>query len=510
MDLKQFFSQNFPADRSLWETNLKAELKTPEVSGKVMKKTPEGNLPTLSLEASAYHQLRPLEAWKKAAQTYVKLPKNWRDTLTDDLAHGARVFFFEKDFLSGEEAKGLAGFFSSVQKKEEIVIFLLGEKDHEFSPSGVRLVDEKHLITGRPAWASGGTIVQELSQIALGLTDAALGKEAHLAVFLGSNFFQNIAKVRAARLLAQKILGERKISAKIFVTGLTSFRDWTLYERYSNLLRNDASVASGLIAGCDFVQSAGYQTLFDLETTETSAEHDERSRRMARNTSHILALESTLGLVEDASFGSFHLETLTEEYARGAWELMRKALPLNPEEVSRFYSEAAKPLAEERLKNLATRKHVLAGLNDFPDVKDELKLSSLPTPRFFRTGRVFEELRIEMEKISDKPGVFIAVLGDYGALNARINFVKNYFELLGLPVTDPGKTITASEIPSRKEKILVLVASDEAYGSLPEISTTATEKFVAGKIPVTGFENLFMGQDVAAVLQKLVSRWGKK
>lgn len=509
MNLEQFFSQNFPGARDQWEKTLKAELKLEDVSAKTQKKSPEGKWPTLSLDAPMARQLKGQEAWKKSAQTYIRLPADVTSALSDDIASGVRLFFFEKDFLSQDEWDKVARLLSSHEKAKEFVTILLGDREIGTSPVPFRIIDEKNMFRGRGAWAPGGTIVQELSQIALGLVDADIRSEVHLGVFIDSHFFRNIAKVRAAKLLAQKILSERKIPAKVFVTGLTSYRDWTLYERYSNMLRNDASVASGLIAGCDYVQSAGYQALFDLEVGTPSPEHDERSRRMARNTSHILSLESTLGLVEDASSGSYHLETLTEEFAREAWALMQKVLPLSAKEVSDFYMKETTPVREERMKNLATRRQVLAGVNDFPDVKDELKLKSLPVPRFFRTARPFEELRLRMEGAT-KPDVYLAIQGDYAALNARINFVKNYFELLGLTVIDPGHSVTEKEVAERKEKFLVLVAADEHYANMTGLKSAAVEKYLAGKTELDGYRNLFAGQNVYDVLSGIVGRWGKK
>ncbi len=301
----------------------------------------------------------------------------------------------------------------------------------------------------------------------------------------------------------------------VIVVGLTSYREWTLYERYSNLLRNDVAVASGFIAGCDYVQSSGYQALFELETSVTQPEHSERSRRMARNTSHILSLESTLGVVEDASYGSYHLESLTHEYAREAWILMQKLLPMNDNEISELFMKETTPVREDRQKYFATRRHVLAGVNDFPDVKDELHLKTLPVSRFFRTGRMFEELRLRMENASKRPAVYLGVYGDYAALNARINFVKNYFELLGLKVTDPHKGSTDKAefeklVSVRDEEIFVLISSDDQYETLSHLTVKAKEKYLAGKSPMNGFSNLFAGQNVQDVLTGIVDRWGNK
>ncbi len=513
--LTEFFQQNFNTQREQWEKSLRSELKIEDVSSKSTKRSADGAWPVLSLEARKAHQLKPREAWKKAAQTYVRMPKDVDAAIRDDLEGGVRLFFFEKDFLTNSDWNKVSTLLNSHADHQDIVVILLGDRKIPETTVRFRLVDEENMILGRGVAAPGGNTIQELASVAHSLTQELPEKEIWLGVFLDSQFFKNVAKVRAVRLLAAKILEEYGVKRNVYVVGLTSFRDWTLFERYSNTLRNNASVASGFIAGCDYVQSSGYQTLFELETEHSDPEHEERSRRLARNSSHILSLESMLGIVEDASYGSYHLESLTEEYASEAWKLMQKILPMDPHEVSEFFQRETTPVRETRQKNLSTRRHVLAGVNDFPDIKDQLKLSHLPKARFFRTGREFEELRLRMENRSDRPDVYLAVLGDYAALNARINFAKNYFELLGLKVIDPGHGSSTTgelqkEIDSRKEKFLVLISTDEQYGELAGVSTSASEKFLAGKTEIPGFLNLFAGQNVLEVLTGIVNRWGTK
>jgi hypothetical protein len=513
--LTDFFQQNFNTQRDQWEKSLRSELKIEDVTAKSTKRGAEGAWPVLSLEAKLTHQLKPRESWKKAAQTYVRMPVNLEGALQDDLEGGVRLFFFEKDFLTNNDWNTLTVLFNSHKDHQDIVVILLGERKIPETNVHFKLVDEVNMTLGRGVSASGGNNIQELASLALTLTQELPEKDIWLGIFLDSHFFKNIAKVRAARLLAGRILEEYGVKRNVNLVGLTSYRDWTLYERYSNTLRNNASVASGYIAGCDYVQSSGYQTLFEFETELSDPEHEERSRRMARNSSHILSLESMLGIVEDASYGSYHLENLTEEYASEAWKLMQKVLPLHFQETTDFFQRETTPVRETRQKNLSTRRHVLAGVNDFPDIKDQLKLSHLPKARFFRTGRGFEELRLRMENLPERPDVYLAVQGDYAALNARINFAKNYFELLGLKVIDPGHGLSTTgelqkEIHSRKEKFLVLISSDEMYGELSHISTLASEKFLAGKVEIPGFMNLFAGQNVYDVLSGIVNRWEAK
>lgn len=515
MNVTDFFAHRFNTQRDQWESALRSELKSEDIGAKTSKRSADGLWPVLSLDAKVTRQLKSIESWKKASQTYVRVTDEVEKHIVEDLEGGVRLFFFEKDFLTEEQWKVISLTLNSFRDARDVVVILLGDRKVIHGAVSFKLIDEENMVIGKGAAASGGNTIQELASLTNALIVSHDQKEIHIGVYLDSNFFRNIAKVRAARLLATKVLAELGSTKKFYVTGLTSYREWTLYERYSNLLRNDVSVASGFIAGCDFVQSAGYQTLFELETSTHDPEHFERSRRMARNTSHILALESMLGVVEDASFGSFHLESLTQEYAQEAWGLMQKILPLSEKEVSDFFMKESTPVRETRQKNLSTRRHVLAGLNDFPDIKDELNLKELPRARFFRTGRMFEELRLKMEKARERPDVYIAIFGDYAGLNARINFVKNYFELLGLKVTDPGTAVTskealASQMKMRKEKFVVLVAADDQYANLSDVPILAAEKYLAGKTELPGFKNLFAGQNVLDVLSEITQRWGGK
>jgi hypothetical protein len=508
MSLNDFFTQNFNTQRDQWEKSLRTELKIDDVVPKTTKNSPEGSWPTLSLEAKSVHQLHPLEKWKKASQSYVKLPTD----LKDDLENGVRVFFFEKDFMTNEQWKKISAELASHKDAKDIVVVLLGDKNIPTTHASFKLIDESKMATGRFVAAQGGNTIQELALMTLSMIDRLGENEIHIGVFLDSQFFKNIAKIRAARLLAQKVLETAGMNKKVFVTGLTSYRDWTLYERYSNMLRDNASVASGYIGACDYVQSSGYQTLFELETNETSVEHEERSHRMARNIASILSLESMLGVVEDASSGSYHLESLTEEFAEGAWALMQKLAVMS--DVNEFLAKEAALVREDRQKKFNTRKYVLAGINDFADVKDSLSLKETPKARFFRTARQFEELRLRMES-AKKPEVYVAIYGDYSALHARINFAKNYFELLGLKVVEAGhgvkdKAQLQKEISARNEDFLVLVASDEHYAEVADMQINAKEKYIAGKTEMKGMTNIFAGQDVLQVLGGIVERWGKK
>lgn len=507
--LKEYLQQDFKTQREIWQKLLQGELKTDDISGKTAKKTHEFSWPTLSLSAPT-HLLKVAESWKKAAQSYISIPANITELIQDDLANGVRLFFFG----STEHWHKIESVFDSFDKKDELVVFLLGQGEEKTS-SQFKLVSGKSLISGKLVHDLGGNNIQELGLLALNCIEKLESPENQwVSVQLDSQIFKNIAKVRAAKLLLQKIMQESGVKKDFRVVGLTSFREWTLYERYSNMLRNVASVASGYMAGADAVQSSGYLTLMDIEVPDHGVDEGERSRRMARNTSHILALESMLGVVEDPAFGSFHLEALTEEYAREAWAYMQSLLKLSPEERRRKVEVDSHAVKEKRELLVDTRRHILAGMNEFPDVQEELKLSDLPRKKFYRVSHRFEDLRLKMEKSQQRPEVFIGIFGNYSALNARMNFARNYFELLGLKVRE-GEAHTDSEkfaqdLKQRQEEIIVICSTDEGYEKLQGLSVEAEEKFVAGKVSLPGFKNIHVGQNAYEVLSKIAQKWGRE
>jgi hypothetical protein len=497
------FAEEYNTQREQWENVLKAELKLGEATSKTTKKHLDlGNWPTLSLEAAQSQQMSSATAWKKAAQTYYNIDQQKiQHSLKDDLEGGARVFFFNKDFLNEGDWSLIEKTLKAFSPADEIEVYLFGKKILK-TESGLKIFDENQMIVAREAHEQGGHNVHELALLTCKLIEGLETHPSHVGVFMDSHFFKNIAKVRAVKLLIQKVCKETGEKILPQIVTLNSYREWTLFERYSNMLRNNVQVASGYVAGAEVVQSSGYQIIFDLETNSKDAEHDERSQRMARNTSHILNLESMLGLVDDAAFGSYHLENLSHQYAEAAWKLMQVLLSFAPAERADFLNNEVQKIRALRLERVKTRKDVLAGVNDYPDGKEHLG-ATLKKAATFRVSRVFEEARLKVETVKNKPKVEILLHGDVGALNNRINFIKNYFELIGLEVIDPTHSYEKPE-----NKILVLCAKDEDY---PELAKQAEgqkcfAKFVAGKVELPGYEAIHAGQDVYQVLSQLANK----
>lgn len=489
--LQHFFDNQLGHDQSEWENALLKELKLSELSAKITsKEVASANWPTLSLEAKTVSHLSSELTWKKASTTYTYISKTTIGAcLDDDLRSGVKNFFFHADSLNPEIWEIIQ---DKLKSEDDVEAFVLGGIFHS---DKIKVIS--NLISGQESHNQGGHSIQELGFLARNLISQLDQKgDFNIGVFVDAQFFQSIAKLRAARLIAIKILDEAKIQKKIRIVALTSYQGWTLFERYSNMLRNQTCIAAGFIGGADHIQSSGYNTLLELESTDpVESEHFLRSQRMARNTSHILALESMLGVVLDAGSGSFHLENLTEFFCQEAWTVMQGLLE------GKDFSLEIQKVRDQKLLMLKTRKKIISGINDFPNVKEELNLK-LKNPLFFRLARPFEELRLQMESLK-KPRVIITYVGDYGALNLRLNFVKNYFELLGLLVEEN----TNLENYGKKEDIVVLCALDEDYNKFEDFSqkVKSDHKYIAGKIQVSGFKNLMVGQNIYEILKEIVN-----
>jgi hypothetical protein len=92
-----------------------------------------------------------------------------------------------------------------------------------------------------------------------------------------------------------------------------------------------------------------------------------------------------------------------------------------------------------------------------------------------------------------------------------MNFVRNYFELIGIKVIDSGVSqkdpqAYKKDLEGRQEEIIVLCSTDDQYENLIQILGDHQRrfKFIAGKVEVPGFKNLFAGQNVYNVLLDLV------
>ena len=225
-------------------------------------------------------------------------------------------------------------------------------------------------------WAdAGGTAVEELAfglatgasyfraLAAAGLPDDEIAPRFLAVLSLGSNLFMQIAKIRAARLLWDRILEAFGVrSSSLFIHGRSSIFNKSVLDPHTNMLRATAEGFSGVIGGVDSMHLAAFD-----EPVRTP---DEFSSRIARNIHVILAEECGFSEVADAAGGSWYVESLTIELARKAWELFQELEKRGGMAVAlreSFPQQAVAVSAKARLDAVSKRREAVLGVNLFPN-----------------------------------------------------------------------------------------------------------------------------------------------
>jgi len=243
-------------------------------------------------------------------------------------------------------------------------------------------------VDGTPFHNAGASAVEELG-IAMSIavaylrnilsehpeTDlAALANEFCFSFACGSNFFMEIAKLRAARLLWTRILeefGDGEAAQNMTIHCETSRWNKTLLDPHANILRATTEAMSAVIGGSNSIDIAPFNVL--------SEDSSSFSRRIVRNIHHILREESHLHRVIDPAGGSPYVERLTAQLAERAWSCFREL------ETEGGVIESLKTLslqkriaatAENRLLRLRRVKDTLVGSNRYANPAELLNLDS--------------------------------------------------------------------------------------------------------------------------------------
>jgi len=187
-------------------------------------------------------------------------------------------------------------------------------------------------ISGYHMQEAGATLVQELAfTLADGLEYVRAATSRGLPVdqfaprlsfffCVGMNFFMEVAKLRAARLLWAQIMQQftpgdpRSLMLRTHVQ--TSGVSLTKQDPYNNVIRTAYEAMAAVLGGT--------QSLHTNSLDEAVALPTDFSARIARNTQLILAEETGVRHVVDPLGGSYYVESLTLSIAHAAWNLIEE------------------------------------------------------------------------------------------------------------------------------------------------------------------------------------------
>ena len=331
-----------------------------------------------------------------------------------------------------------------------------------------------------------------------GVDASAAAKKIKFNLGVGGNYFIEIAKFRAARLLWANIVDayqskdDCKCAAKMRVHAETSTFNKTIFDANVNMLRTQTEAMSATLGGVNSLTVLPYDVVFKST--------DEFSERIARNQQLLLKEESHFDKVADPAAGSYYIETLTNELAAQAWKLF-----LEVEEQGGFYAaiasgsvqQAVKATAAARLKAVSSRREVLLGTNQFPNFNEvaaakvekeeacDCGCSHSGTEKLLsvRGASEFEALRFATEKAAKRPKVFMLTMGNLAMRLARAQFSSNFFACAGYEIIDNLGFATAEEgvnaAVEAKADIIVLCSSDDEYAELaPAVYALAKDKAI--------------------------------
>ena len=344
-------------------------------------------------------------------------------------------------------------------------------------------------VAGQTFGNSGSTIVEELAftlsaghDYLVRLMDAGLdvdqaARKLRFSFSVSSNYFMEIAKFRAARMLWANIVKgygpAKNCACKMHIHAETSRWNQTVYDPYVNMLRGTTEAMSATIAGVHSLEVTPFDTSFENPT--------EFSKRIARSVELLLKNESHFDQVVDPAGGSYYVENLTQSIAAEAWKLFLEI------EQKGGYTEAYKAgLIVERIKasaaakdkNIATRRQTLLGANQYPNFTEvagkEITAESVTRKQAegnvlvpYRGAMAFEEMRLQVDRSGKEPKAFMLTCGNLGMARARSQFSCNFFACAGIKVIDNTyfKSIEegAKAALESKAQIVVVCASDDDY-----------------------------------------------
>jgi len=388
--------------------------------------------------------------------------------------------------LTGSSAHNAAELFDSVAAAVKAAAKLPG-----FKPLAVR---------GGQIPEAGGTVVEELAAAiaagteylaaltARGVDVDAAASAIYFDMSVSANYFFEIAKLRALRLLWAQVVEQfkpaNKESAKAYILSTTSQWDTTIYDQHINLLRGTTKTMSAVLGGADVIETLP----FDVDCNGA----DEFSRHLARNTQIILKKESYFDRVVDAGAGSYYLETLTDTLARDAWSFFQKIEEqggyLKAIETG-FLQASVNTSRAKKDKDVALRNRSMLGTNQFPNAKEKAlaqikpvetvtvkasagapAISVTPLPPY-RGAEGYEKLRLGLERYvasgKRNPRFLLLEYGDLKMRKARVGFSLNFIACAGFEVLTRFSESTAEAAAKVAAEagadVVVLCSSDDEY-----------------------------------------------
>lgn len=402
----------------IWKTNEGTDVKpfyTHEDSAglhPIPKKNTTWNIcQKIRVDNTSHANAKALDALKRGAESLLfVLPSEKTDipTLTEGIDLTAIPIYVQPEFLSVAFAKNLHTFASENEARIHLHTDIIGnltrtgnwyfnvKEDHEHFTE--ILTHSKGFKTAIGVDLSlyqnaGASIVQQLAYALshaneygnLISNEATISDEDRKALGIcfkaatGSNYFFEIAKIRALRLLWKTLAPEYGMAPHCHIFATPTTRNKTLYDYNVNMLRTTTEYMSAVLGGADTVCSLAYDAIYHKP--------NEFGERIARNQLLILKHESYFDKVSNPAEGAYYIEHLTVQLAEKALERFKQI-----EAGGGFLAQLRKQTIQRKIKEHTAKEQqqfnaterVLIGtntyLNENDKMKQELEIHPFVTP----------------------------------------------------------------------------------------------------------------------------------
>lgn len=414
---KPLFSQFKPVSAKQWKQQIQADLKGADYNKTLIWKTNEGIDVKPFYHPDEFVSLPDISGTKaskfKICQTiFVSDPKRSNVKAQDSIKRGAESLqfiipnnnidlddllkkidlnlvpvYFDLQFLSGSFIDQICKL--PLSHGIHLNIDILGN----LANTGNWFLDKKedHLILER-ILASSGSIKSTLSvdvslyqnaganivqQLAYSLAHAneylnyygnKITNQITFIVSVGTNYFFEIAKLRALRTLWKSLANEYNVNQECHIFAVPSHRNKTLYDYNTNMLRTTTECMSAILGGANTISNLAYDNLFHKT--------NEFGDRIARNQLLILKNESYFKNVDNPADGAYYIETLSAQFCDKALNLFKEI-----EANGGFYKQLKEGTIQRKIKESAAleqnqfdkKELVLLGSNNHPNPDDKMK-----------------------------------------------------------------------------------------------------------------------------------------
>lgn len=253
------------------------------------------------------------------------------------------------------------------------------EKDHKIFDTLLGAEGPRNITVDTTLYQNAGaTMVQQLAYGLAHLNEYLNHLEQEeidfpkitFEVAIGTNYFFEIAKLRALRHLTNTLLAEydKTQSSTIQIIAHPTKRNKTIYDYNTNMLRTTTEYMSAVLGGADFMVNQPYDAIYHKTNNF--------GQRIARNQGIILKKESYFDAVSNPADGSYYVESITTQLAQKSLDLFKEI-----EHKGGFLKQLKEGTVQRKIKESATKEQeqfdkqeiILLGTNKHPNNADQMK-----------------------------------------------------------------------------------------------------------------------------------------